>query len=233
MTALRSDASEFDASEEARQRIAVWGEGLSEQAHALAVSWGELQRWSLSLEEPFVRKDPDGNFYYVGHADELIDALKRERDEARGAVDRARAAVPSSYLISQAEATQDLRAKLAEAGAAIEKLTSRLGKHGAKIGRLRVEAQEMGRDVETSAANSERARVRFGEIIAGLEQERDEAEARVKEELDALRALFDAVEKDECSTTYCAQGRGGMVHTAWLAVHAIRAGKGEEAGDGN
>ena len=49
------------------------------------------------------------------------------------------------------------------------------------------------------------------------------AVAKVRaEELAPLVALYEAVEKDECSATYCACQRGGMIHFAWLAAHRAR-----------
>lgn len=56
-----------------------------------------------------------------------------------------------------------------------------------------------------------------GKFINVCEEHREHPNA---ETLRLLMALFDAVQKDACSKTYCALGRGGMVHLAWLAVRA-------------
>ncbi len=44
---------------------------------------------------------------------------------------------------------------------------------------------------------------------------------RLRAENDALLGLYTAVGNDECSVTYCAGGRGGLVHQAWEAARAV------------
>ena len=77
----------------------------------------------------------------------------------------------------------------------------------------------------TWATKLTRERLGVLAIITRVEAERDALRAVV----DAHKELYEAVEKDECSATYCAGQRGGMVHNAWYSVRdklaALNAGE--------